>query len=199
MDTNVAGPESPTSGFSQPADFACPLVPLWYRLLCPMCPDRPRTGTMGTQGTLRDASTLNAVRLGAERSPVQIRPPRLSRSPVPKRVFGISGFLVESPRGPRGTARGTNCAGGDERLPIQVRPHRQGGTRWRNGLSSSPRRPCPLALVARRCGERRPRGAPSRLSARPPARSALSRPRPPVQRLRAPPRSAPPRPSHRGP
>jgi hypothetical protein len=75
MDTNVAGPESPTSGFSQPADFACPLVPLWYRLLGPMCPDRPRTWTERASWTLTDSSTPEAGRLGAERSPVQIRPP----------------------------------------------------------------------------------------------------------------------------
>jgi hypothetical protein len=107
MDTNVAGPESPTSGFSQPADFACPLVPLWYRLLCPMCPDRPRTGTMGTQGTLRDASTLNAVRLGAERSPVQIRPPRLCESPLRERAFGISSPGARAGKRCRGTGVGT--------------------------------------------------------------------------------------------
>ena len=44
---------------------------------------------MGTLGTLRDASTLIAARLGAERSPVQIRPPRLRGSPLRKRAFGF--------------------------------------------------------------------------------------------------------------
>ena len=58
------------------------VAPLWYRLLCPMCPDRPRAGTMGTRGTPTDASTPVAARLGAERSPVQIRPPRLSQAPM---------------------------------------------------------------------------------------------------------------------
>jgi hypothetical protein len=67
------------------------VVPLWYRLLCPMRPDRPRPGTMGTPGRLADASTPEGARLGAERSPVQIRPPRLGGSPLLKRACGISG------------------------------------------------------------------------------------------------------------
>ena len=66
------------------------VVPLWYRLLRPMCPDRPQAGTMGTLGTLTDASTPIAVRLGAERSRVQISPPRLGGSPLRKRALGIS-------------------------------------------------------------------------------------------------------------
>jgi hypothetical protein len=37
---------------------------------------------MGTQGTLRDASTLKSARLGAERSLVQIQSPRFSGSCV---------------------------------------------------------------------------------------------------------------------
>ena len=47
---------------------------------------------MGTRGTLTDASTPEAVRLGAERSRVQISPPRLGESPLGKRAFGISGL-----------------------------------------------------------------------------------------------------------
>jgi hypothetical protein len=53
------------------------VVPLWYRLLRPMHPDRPRMWTHRTIRTLPDTSTPVACRLGAERSPVQIRPPRL--------------------------------------------------------------------------------------------------------------------------
>jgi len=52
---------------SDPRD-APAAVPLWYRLLRPIRPDRSRSGTMGTRGTLRDASTLIGCRLGAERS-----------------------------------------------------------------------------------------------------------------------------------
>ena len=46
---------------------AC-LGPLWYRLLRPMCPDRPATGTYGTDGTRADVSTRVVSRLGPERS-----------------------------------------------------------------------------------------------------------------------------------
>ena len=55
-----------------------PAVPLWYPLRRPFRPDRLRRGTTGTRGTLRDASTPIAPRLGAERSLVQIQSPRLS-------------------------------------------------------------------------------------------------------------------------
>ena len=50
--------------------------PLWYRLLCPIRPDSRRPGTHGTRP---DAYGRRVRRLGAERSPVQDRPPRLSK------------------------------------------------------------------------------------------------------------------------
>jgi hypothetical protein len=75
------------------------VVPLWYRLLRPMCPTCPRLGTAGTAGTLMDASTPHAARLGAERSLVQVQSPRLARSPLPKRAFGISGSREQAERG----------------------------------------------------------------------------------------------------
>jgi hypothetical protein len=46
-----------------------------------MHPAGPRAGTPGTPATLPDAPTSTACRLGAERSPVQIRPPRLREWP----------------------------------------------------------------------------------------------------------------------
>jgi hypothetical protein len=91
------------------------VVPLWYRLLCPIRPDRRRAGTVGTRGTLRDASTPRAVRLGAERSLVRIQSPRLGGSPLPKRAFSISGSRQRAGDGRRGTSRGT------KRLPYGVR------------------------------------------------------------------------------
>jgi O-antigen biosynthesis protein len=54
---------------------------------------------MGTQGTLRDASTQVAARLGAERSPVQIRPPRLGGSPLRS---GLSAFRAPGREPERG-------------------------------------------------------------------------------------------------
>jgi hypothetical protein len=60
-----------------PARSTTPAVPLWYRLLRPMRPDRPRTRTHRTVWTPTDTSTPAACRLGAERSRVQIAPPRL--------------------------------------------------------------------------------------------------------------------------
>jgi hypothetical protein len=74
------------------------VLPLWYRLLRPTRPDRPQPGTMGTRGTLTDASTHEAGRLGAERSLVQIQSPRLSRSPLPKRAFGMLGGPLNRPQ-----------------------------------------------------------------------------------------------------
>ena len=68
------------------------VVPLWYRLLRPLRPDCPQPGTLGTRGTLRDTSTLDDARLGAERSPVQIRPPRLAEA--------CSGSGLSASRGP---------------------------------------------------------------------------------------------------
>jgi hypothetical protein len=59
---------------SKPATL---VVPLWYRLLRPICPDRWCRGTMGMLGTLTDGSTPESARLGAERSLVQIQSPRL--------------------------------------------------------------------------------------------------------------------------
>ena len=56
---------------------AAAVVPLWYRLIRPMCPDRPGPWTRRTIRALTDASTPAACRLGAERSRVQIPPPRL--------------------------------------------------------------------------------------------------------------------------
>ena len=53
------------------------MVPLWYRLVRPICPDRRRPGTMWTLQTLTDASAHESTRLGAERSLVQIQSPRL--------------------------------------------------------------------------------------------------------------------------
>jgi ketosteroid isomerase-like protein len=64
-------------------------VPLWYRLLRPMRPGRPRRGRSGRGGRPRDAPTPEAARLGAERSRVQISPPRLLESPLGKRALGI--------------------------------------------------------------------------------------------------------------
>jgi hypothetical protein len=83
------------------------VLPLWYRLLRPTRPDRPQPGTMGTRGTLTDASTHEAGRLGAERSLVQIQSPRLSRSPLPKRAFGISGSRRRAGERRRGISFGT--------------------------------------------------------------------------------------------
>ena len=56
------------------------VVPPWYRLIRPMRPDRPDPWTHWTFWTLTDASTPSASRLGAERSLVQIRSPRLTRA-----------------------------------------------------------------------------------------------------------------------
>ena len=58
-------------------------VPLWYRLPRPILLDRPRAGTMGTWGTLQDASTPSTRRLGVERSLVQIQSPRLGWASPP--------------------------------------------------------------------------------------------------------------------
>jgi hypothetical protein len=62
-------------------------VPRWYRLLSPIRPGNARAGTMRTVGTLVDASTYPAARLGAERSSVQIRPPRLAGGPLSEAAF----------------------------------------------------------------------------------------------------------------
>jgi hypothetical protein len=56
------------------SELATGVVPLWYRPLRPMSPDSPPTWTVETVGTLRDASTPIAARLGAESS--RIRQPR---------------------------------------------------------------------------------------------------------------------------
>ena len=57
------GRSPPGGGFEfEPAEA----VPPWYRLLCPMRPDRRRAGTAGTRGTPRDTSTAIAARLGPD-------------------------------------------------------------------------------------------------------------------------------------
>jgi hypothetical protein len=48
--------------------------------------DASRAGTHGTHGTRPDGYGSRVRRLGAERSPVQIRPPRFSGSPLLKRT-----------------------------------------------------------------------------------------------------------------
>ena len=53
------------------------VVPLWYRMHRPICPDRPRRWTHRKRRTLRDTKTPESARLGAERSLVQIQSPRL--------------------------------------------------------------------------------------------------------------------------
>jgi hypothetical protein len=52
---------------------------------------------------------IDSVRLGAERSRVQISPPRLSGSPLGKRASGIWTSLVGRCPRPRGTNRGTKA------------------------------------------------------------------------------------------
>ena len=69
-----------TAGRSENESDPCArVVPLWYPTHRLIRLDRSRMWSIGTQGTLRDASTPTACRLGAERSRVQISPPRLRR------------------------------------------------------------------------------------------------------------------------
>ena len=89
--------------------------------------DQGRSTTLvptATSNTSRSATSMDATddpdvhgridsdcrSAGAERSPVQIRPPRLARSPLPKRAFGIFGVPGTRRRERRGTSFSTKRA-----------------------------------------------------------------------------------------
>ena len=88
--------------FSSPPTCWGIVVPTWYRMHRPICPMRPEPGTHGTHGTRPDAYGRPVLRLGAERSPVQIRPPRSIRpslEPVAAGPGGQPGLPADTLKG----------------------------------------------------------------------------------------------------
>ena len=67
------------------------MVPLWYPMHRPICPDRPRSWTHRNRWTLRDTSAPESARLGAERSLVQIQSPRCSKTVRVAAVLRVNG------------------------------------------------------------------------------------------------------------
>ena len=150
------------------------VVPLSYRVLRPMRPESPRPWTMGTRGTLRDASTPTACRLGAERSLVRIQSPRLTRA---RSTSGLSRtrstpetacrMPVVSAVGPDGLhaarvslAQDAVPAGGARGTPAFVLTRELAGpmTHLQRGPSPSPR--VEGLTVLARLRDRRPLAAP---------------------------------------
>ena len=135
IDADCLGTGVPTRDSAREA-----VVPLWYRMHRPLRPGRPRTWTYRAIWTLTDTSTLGVARLGAERSPVQIRPPRLQEGPLLKRGFqhidSLDDWLLGRFRRRQARAPGPSIAralrrGGSHPLPRRRGPLRQALDRGR--------------------------------------------------------------------